>query len=167
MFKIYAKFVILSALLSTASCATKTESKDCIKPTLTDLAIGDKVPKTAKRKRRHSIMASPGQFQPEWTYSECGISYTLGVDTEGYVQFMSTIDEFISGSDEIGVGTVYSKVMLRTGKTALKYPGWLHAVDLTDDWRAGFYVNQDELPPDAPVLLLFKGNGAGHGRRND
>jgi len=163
----FSKFFILSVLFSVASCGNKSELDICTEPQLTDLAIGDRVPETAQRKVRHMIMTSPGQFQPKWSYSECGVLYTLGVDDDGYVQFLSTDGVSTVQSDEIGIGTLYGQVKKSTGKTAIYYQGWLHMVELNEDWKAGFNLIEDELPEDIAVDILFKGNNAGYGRRNN
>ena len=162
----FSNLIASSIFLALTSCGVKSGEGLCETPSLTLLAIGDMVPETAVENKGSRIMTSPSQGQPHWTYSECGVNYTLGVDKEGYIQFLATNDKTIIGPNEISVGTSYSDVKRITGRTASYYRGWMHFIPLSNDWKAGFYVISDSLPKDARVNVLIKSSSAGYGQRN-
>lgn len=162
------KAISAAALLAISACTGDSEKSmsetNCTGLELTQLKLGDKVP-TAAVITEISIMTSPSQFQPAWDYNECGIDYTLGVDSDGYVQYIGTRTKRFLFQDKIGIGTPYADVKRVTGNSAMYMRGYLHVIPISDGWNAGFALFDDELPDDSPVSILLKTSSSGYGKR--
>ena len=69
----------------------------CVFPlfALTDLELGSKVPENAVIVEDTLILAAPSQFQKMYKWSDHEANYLLGVDAEGYVQYICVDSLFI------------------------------------------------------------------------
>ncbi len=133
----------------------------------TPLELGDPAPSNAVRKEGRSILVSPAQFEPLWYWHDRGVDYTLGVDDDGRVEFISTGSPLVRTVEGVTVGLSVENLRAIDGVRIYEWNGWGFVAALPSGWNAALFLNGQFLDreprPDDTVDLLFKGSSAGYG----
>jgi hypothetical protein len=133
-------------------------------PTLTELDLGDKVPADATQKKNNMILSSPAQFQKLWVWKHQGDEYRLGVDDEGFVQFISTISTRVSTKEGVRVGQRWADVGSIPGARFFESSGFGGAIAmLPSGWTA--HIGVKGFGESGVVIELMKWSGPGWGVR--
>jgi hypothetical protein len=137
-------------------------------PNLPHLNLGDKVPADAIKMNK-LVMVSPAQLQPMWLWNYGGVEYTLGVDEDKFVQFISTSSVHVSTLEGIRVGKRWGDLVDVPGVRFEEWRGWGKVAVLPSGWMAACYselkLSGSVEPKDDQVDELFKGTAAGFGQR--
>ena len=154
----------------------------CICPlfALTDLELGAKVPNDATQVEHTLIVAAPAQLQELYKWSDSEANYLLGVDQDGYVQFIC-VDSFINTDQAINVGDEFSKIKKIPSTKIVYWFEWGYCVELPSGWILQFENNEyydfyidglesfrpenKKISDNATVKQIFKGTRAGYGQR--
>ncbi len=132
---------------------------------LPDIELGAPVPVDAES-TGVMIMVSPAQFQHEWSWLFLDVEYSLGVDGNGEVQYLSTSSRRVATSEGVRVGQAFANLQKVEGVEIGRWPGWGYVAELPSGWKAAFFIGQtmtDREPrPEDKVDLLFLGTVAGY-----
>ena len=148
---------------------------------LTKLEIGSKVPKDAVKIENQLILSAPSQFQNLYEWTENNTKYHLGVDKNGYVQFICLASVEKCTEENIKVEDTFSKVKNIKGIKIEYWFEWGYCVELPSGWILKFKNNEDydfykdgitssaipgkRISKNATVDFIFKGTGSGYGER--
>ena len=130
---------------------------------LTDLHVGDKVPADAEKVEGALILSSPSQFWPLWKWTQNGEEYSLGVNKEGIVKFISLDSPLACTEENIRLGDKYSDVK-KSVKIEREFflPGWAWCVVLPSGWilafpETDFDSKTQRISGNTKVFMIFKG----------
>lgn len=120
--------LFLSALLP--SCASRP-FVDCVTPLITVSAVpqlGETLANLEPTCTR--TLVSPSQFWPSYDADVDGVRYTIGVDDDRRVRFVSTSDRAFVAPESLKVGDP------APAGTIHREPGWGDFVSLASGWNA-------------------------------
>ena len=153
----------------------------CVFPlfALTDLELGSKVPENAVIVEDTLILAAPSQFQKMYKWSDHEANYLLGVDAEGYVQYICVDSLFIKTDEQISIGDKYSEIKKIPSIKIAYWFEWGYCVELPSGWILQFKNNEHydfyrdglesfrfenkKISDNATVIQIFKGTLGGYG----
>ncbi|MCP3994399.1 MAG: hypothetical protein GY722_04940 [bacterium] len=134
--------------------------------TLPHLRLGEPVPADAE-KTGMKVMVSPSTFQHQWSWQYKSIEYSLGVDEQGTVQYLSTNSSRVETPEGVRVGHLFADLRRVEGVYIGEWTGWGHVAELPSGWKAAIFIGQTmtdrEPKPDDRVELIFRGTSAGYG----
>jgi formylglycine-generating enzyme required for sulfatase activity len=135
---------------------------------LPDLELGVPVPVDAED-TGEMVMVSPAQFQHAWNWVFDNVEYTLGIDENGRVQFLSTSSLKVATAEGIRVGQRFAELQKVEGIKLVAWCGWGYVVELPSGWKAAFFLGESmterEPQPEDRLDLLFRGTLTGYGAR--
>jgi hypothetical protein len=139
--------------------------QDAASPSLPTLDLGSRAPAPSVSTDR-MLMVSPGQMLRERAWEYEGIPYSLGVDDDGIVQYISTSSPSVEKPERAHVGETLAELGTDQLVKVNRWPGWGYVANLPSGWKAAMFLdgNSTERSP-APsdrVDLLFKGTLAGY-----
>lgn len=133
---------------------------------LPELKLGARVPSNAKESESH-ILVSPAQIQKEWRWTYDGEAYSLGVDENKRIQFLSTKSPNVMTPEGVYIGQSFSELKKVKGVEIFEWPGWGYVAELKSGWMAaifiGYTMTEHYPEPNDKVQLLFRGTAAGYG----
>jgi hypothetical protein len=113
------------------------------------------------------ILVCPAQFRQEWRWLFDDVEYSLGVDDNGVVQYLSTSSEKVATAEGARVGQPFAELKKVEGVRLVAWRGWGYVVELPSGWKAAFFpgtsMTDGEPKPEDSVDLLFRGTSAGSG----
>jgi hypothetical protein len=135
-------------------------------PSLPTLELGAPAPAGALSTGR-ILIVSPAQTQQERTWEHEGVTYSLGVDDDALVQYISTSSPSVMTLEGAHVGETLEELRINQHVEVTLWPAWGYVAELPSGWKAatfleGRFLERQPQPSDR-VELLFKGTGAGYG----
>jgi len=103
---------------------------------------------------------SPSRMYPSYEVSYDDIEYTICVNGNRIINYISTETPDFRTPEGIAVGNTLEKVLEVSQAKLVKEKGWAFVVPLKSGWKAAFIqgasMTEGELAPNAPVIWLFK-----------
>lgn len=111
-------------------------------------------------RRDEGVLVSSSQFS--YGVAEVllrGVHYTLGVDRDQTVMYVSTEDQDFVSPEGVRIGQRYEDVRQVAASDLIRERGWAFYMALPSGWNAAFVqgntMTEGELSDDTPVCFLF------------
>jgi len=104
----------------------------------------------------HYVAAS-AQTWPSCQVVYTGITYIVGVDSDGDIRFIETSDSKFVTPEGLRVGSSLAQLRAAGGSGPWGERGWGHQARLPSGWSARFAgLGEGDLTEQAPVMSFFK-----------